>query len=76
MAKGVSGKYSEGAMKSVGGKIDSGSGMGDKQIPPNIGSGGAGSETQGVNSPLQPTSSRKQIPPMSAKPSSGPPIAD
>ncbi len=71
---GVSNKYSEGKMRDVSGKVDSGSAMGDKQIVPGIGSGGAGPTTKKVNSPQ--LSSKDQIPPMNAKPSSGPPIAD
>ena len=71
----MSNKYSEGKMRDVSGKVDSGSAMGDKQIVPNIGSGGAGDATKGVEASSQ-TSSKKQIPPMSANPTSGPPIAD
>lgn len=69
----VSNKYTEGTMKGVSGKVDSGTAMGDKQIPPNIGSGGATDPKQKVDSPLN--SSKDQIPPMKASPK-GPPIAD
>ena len=70
----VSGKYSEGKMRDVSGKVDSRSAMGDKQIVPGITGDGGGDVKKGVESPQ--TSSKKQIPPMSANPTSGPPIAD
>ena len=70
----MSNKYSEGKMRDVSGKVDSGSAMGDKQIVPGITGGGAGDAKKGVESPQ--TSSKKQIPPMNASPTSGPPIAD
>lgn len=64
-------KYSEGKMREAGsGKVDAGVAQGDKQIPPNIGNGGAGEATKKVESPL--TSSKAQIPPMKASPTSKP----
>ena len=69
----MSGKYSEGKMRDVSGKVDSGSAMGDKQIVPGITGDGGGDVKKGVESPQ--TSSKKQIPPMNASPK-GPPIAD
>lgn len=59
-----SAKY--GGMKKVGGKVDSGSAMGDRQIPPGISSGGQSAAKQGVESPLN--TSKAQIPPMNANP--------
>lgn len=66
-------KYTEGKMREAGsGKVDAGSAAGDKQIPPNIGGGGGSGKFDGTSQ----TGSKDQIPPMKAKPSGGPPIAD
>ena len=70
-----SGNYSEGKMKTVGGKVVSGSAMGDNGIPPGIASGGANDATKKVESPGTWEASAKLVPPMNASPK-GPPIAD
>ena len=71
----ASGKYSEGKMKGVSGKVDSGSATGDKQIPPNIGSGGELSTVKKVSSPGTWEASKALVPPTNVSPK-GPPIAD
>ena len=62
-------------MRGISGKVDSGSASGDKQIPPGIGGGGAGSAKKGVEASTQ-TGSKQQIPPMHASPKSTPSLKE